>query len=196
VLTCLALACGGCASINEAWMKSYVAIHDAADVALSNKPTVVVSADTNKPVVVNHDHIPDATKMVESNDIKPFTGRYSSGAKSTEYGEEIWIHNWNRLNVRIHANAGELKGEGIPTQGPWYPILATVIPQGTVTLLKTTDGCALTARDFVSSSGQAYRFEGWRCDGLGVKMQKVYMVTLSAPQMYGACFAWYSTVEK
>jgi hypothetical protein len=33
---------GGCASINEAWMRSYVAVHDAADAALSNKPPVIV----------------------------------------------------------------------------------------------------------------------------------------------------------
>jgi hypothetical protein len=48
VLVCMMLACGGCASMNEAWMKGYVAVHDAADAALSNKV----------------DHLPDATNMV------------------------------------------------------------------------------------------------------------------------------------
>lgn len=43
----LMMVCGGCASMQEAWMKGYVAVHEAADAALSNKPPAVVSVLTN-----------------------------------------------------------------------------------------------------------------------------------------------------
>ena len=56
LISCLAiaLACGGgCASINEAWMKSYVAIHDAADVALE-KDTAKTNAPARECCISSH----------------------------------------------------------------------------------------------------------------------------------------------
>lgn len=49
IIGCMCFLCGGCASINEAWMRGYVATHDAADAALSNKVGEVV----NVPHTVN-----------------------------------------------------------------------------------------------------------------------------------------------
>lgn len=174
----------GCATLNEAWMKSYVAVHDAADAALASK--------TNQPpAVVTPPAANPATVTPASSTIK-----YSEGAKGSEYGEEIWIANWHRMNIRIHANPGEFRSEGVPSVGPWYPIMASVIPDGTITLEKTADGCTLAARDFISTGGQAYHIEGWRCDGIGSSMVRGGVVKLTTGQMYGACFAWYATIEK
>ena len=54
VLVMAVAVCGGCASMQEAWMRGYVAVHDAADAALSNKV----------------DHLPAVTNMVPPT-IKP-----------------------------------------------------------------------------------------------------------------------------
>lgn len=161
---------------------------------LTNNPPEAVK---DVPFVADSSTVTDTKPLPESWAIPAFTGRYSRGAKDSEYGEEIWNSNWHRMNIRIHANPGEFRREGVSAAGPWYPILASVIPDGVVTMQKTSEGCTLTARDFVSSaSGQAYRFEGWRCDGIGDRMQRVYAIKLTQAQMYGACFAWYATIEK
>jgi len=170
------------------WMRAYVAIHDAADKALATS--------TNYPAVVTPSPATNHASVTPAGAASPSTVKYSEGAKSTEYGEEIWISNWHRMNIRIHANPGEFRSEGVPSAGPWYPILASVIPDGTITLEKTSTGCTLTARDFVSTGGQAYHIEGWRCDGLGSSMVRGGVVSLTDAQMWGACFAWYATVEK
>lgn len=100
LLIAVAVMLMGCASVNEAWMKAYVAVHDAADKALEQD-----KSKTNAPVIVAPAPTPEAPVIDKTaNDIKPFSGKYSQGSKSTEYGEEIWIHNWNRMNIRIHAN--------------------------------------------------------------------------------------------
>jgi len=62
VVVMAGLLVGGCASIQEAWMKGYVAVHDAADAALSNKPPVVVSGVTNAPPVADPAPVVDVSK--------------------------------------------------------------------------------------------------------------------------------------
>jgi hypothetical protein len=69
LIACLAFAtllCGGCASIQEAWMKAYVAVHDAADAALSNKPPVVVSSTSSNVPSVQVETGPSVTTSLAS----------------------------------------------------------------------------------------------------------------------------------
>ena len=84
---CLMLAFSGCASINEAWMKAYVAVHDAADAALSNKPPVIVSAVTNAVPTVK----PDPAKGCGCDLSKPRAvfGVPALGATESKVGE--WL---------------------------------------------------------------------------------------------------------
>jgi hypothetical protein len=174
------LACGGCASINEAWMKAYVAVHDAADAALSNKPPAVVSALTNAAPVAK----PEPVGVI----------KYTAGSKTQDEGGEIWLTNWNRMNIRVHVNPGEFRALGIKSAGPWYPMDMAKAPAGAVTLTKTESGCTITAKDFVSTSGQRYHVEGFRADGIG-QFTAGNTLTLTQAQMHGAVFVWLASVE-
>lgn len=158
-----------------AWKRAYVAIHDAADEALTNKNSVVVAPAT----LITPLHA-DAYNY----------GTPSDGGHQFE----VWNHNWHGMNIRVHANPGEFKQYGIPAVGKWYPINMGKMADGIVAMTKTATGATFTARDFVSPSGQRYRFEGFRADGLGT-MSKVYTLELTDAQMGGALMVWFSTVK-
>ena len=122
--------------------------------------------------------------------------RYSRGAKDSEYGEEIWIANWHRMNLRVHVNNGETQRAGIPIAGPWYPLAAHTGFSQHVTLTKTATGCTMAVKDFTSPGGQAYRMEGFFADGHGCKFEKVRTLIMSQAEMHGAVFIALASVEK
>jgi hypothetical protein len=123
---------------------------------------------------------------------------YNDGAKATDkqIGGEIWMANWNRMNIRLYANAGEAKAAGVRSTGPWYPIAHEVMPGDAIILYKTVQGCEITARDFTSrASGQKYRFEGFFVDGLGKIFVRTAILKLTDEQMHGAVLACWGTIK-
>jgi hypothetical protein len=176
ILVCMMLACGGCAIYDAA----IVGLHDSLDELKKEKPSAVVSALTNAAPVVK----PEPVGAV----------KYTAGSKAQDEGGEIWLTNWNRMNIRVHVNPGEFRQLGIPAAGPWYPMNMAKAPADAVTLIKTESGCTITAKDFVSTSGQRYHVEGFRADGIG-QFTAGGTLTLTQAQMHGAVFVWLASVE-
>jgi hypothetical protein len=86
----IGLAIGGCASVNEAWMKGYVAVHDAADAALSNKVDHLPDATNMVPVMGRPDHNGDTTGMICACDLsKPACTSYEDVRQIT-IGNSQW----------------------------------------------------------------------------------------------------------
>jgi len=160
------------------WL-SGCAIYDAAIVGLHDSLDEMKQGDTAKPPAA---------------DIKPDPSvRYNGGTPSDGGSDyEIWTL-WRGMNIRVHANPGELRGI-VPLAGRWYPINMAIMPTDIVTMTKTATGATFTAKDFVSASGQRYRFEGFRADKIGT-LSQVYTLTLTDSQMGGALMVWYATVE-
>jgi hypothetical protein len=159
------------------WL-SGCAIYDAAIVGLHDSLDEMKQGDTAKPPAA---------------DIKPDpTVRYNGGNFEADKGEEIWTL-WHGMNIRVHANPGELRGI-VPLAGRWYPLNMAIMPADIVTLTRTATGATFTAKDFTAQSGQRYRFEGFRADKIGT-LSKVYTLALTDSQMGGALLVWYATVE-
>ena len=179
----LLIAASGC-SVTESWMRSYVAVHDAADTVLTaktNLPPVIVTPPADKPATTI---LPDPTV------------KYNGGNEAADGGfeYEIWQHNWHGMNIRVHANPGEGRIAGIPIAGKWYPINMSIMPKDIVTMTRTATGATFTAKDFTAPSGQRYRIEAMKADGIGT-VDKVRRLDLPESKFGGAVLIWYATIE-
>ena len=166
----------------QTWERLYVAVHDAADEALAGKtnaPPVVVPLPSDKPATVT----PDPAIV------------YSAGNEAADGGfrYEIWLHNWHKMNVRVHANPGELRGI-VPLGGKWYPLNMSIMPADAVTLTRTATGATIEAKDFTAPSGQRYRIEAIKADRIGT-IDRVRKLELPESKFGGAIMIWYATVK-
>ena len=176
-----AMRLSGCAVYDAA----VVGLHDSLDELKNEKSTTQVST-SDLPSV--------GTDTGPSTASPAFSGEYSSGSKSTDGGPEIWLSNWQRMNIRVHVNPGEFRALGIKSAGPWYPMDMSKAATDAVVLTKTDDGCTITAKDFISTTGQAYHVEGFRADGVGT-FTAGKVLKLTPQQMRGAVFVWLASVK-
>jgi hypothetical protein len=172
-------------------------------------PDIDVPDITDIPDVVIPD-ITTTTQPPDANEIRMDpTVKYTDGCPSNNKNEvdapprnaegkrdEIWQHNWHAMNVRLYNNGGHVRDDAkVPQGSRWYPLRRSAMPNGAVVLTKTDTGCTAAARDFISTSGQKYRFEGWFSDGKGKKLHRVYTLTMTNKEMKGALIGNWSSCE-
>jgi len=173
-LVALCFVVSGCA--NQHWYRvAMIEGHEALSDYYGDTPTPTA----DKPVTIKAD-----PAVV-----------YSAGNEAADGGfeYEIWIANWHGMNIRVHANPGELRGI-VPLAGRWYPLNMAIMPKDAVTLTRTATGATIEAKDFTSPSGQRYRIEAMKADGIGT-VDKVRRLDLPESKFGGAILIWYATVE-
>ena len=165
------------------WL-SGCAIYDAAIVGLHDSLDEMKKGNT-------------AVVTPSTTEIKPDPSvKYNGGNEKADGGfeYEIWIANWHGMNIRVHANPGEGRIAGIPIAGKWYPINMSIMPKDIVTMTRTATGATFTAKDFTAPSGQRYRIEAMKADGIGT-VDKVRRLDLPESKFGGAVLIWYATIE-